>query len=135
MDLKEQLRRDEGCKSTVYFDTKGIPTVGVGRNLQNPGLSDDEIDYLLTNDVKKRFEALSGYKWFMGLDEVRRAAILNMSFMGVDKLLGFHDMIYHLSRGEWNEASMAAVDSQWAKDVGPGRSGRIAQQIQSGEWV
>ena len=49
--LIDQLRIHEGVEKTVYNDSEGIPTIGVGRNLRDRGLSDDEIDYLLSNDI------------------------------------------------------------------------------------
>ena len=42
----------EGRRSHIYTDTVGKLTIGVGRNLTDRGLSDDEIDYLLANDIK-----------------------------------------------------------------------------------
>jgi lysozyme len=30
--LEAELRRDEGVRYTIYADTMGIPTVGVGHN-------------------------------------------------------------------------------------------------------
>lgn len=40
---RQQLTVDEGVRARVYSDTIGIPTIGVGRNLRDVGLSQDEI--------------------------------------------------------------------------------------------
>ena len=48
------LRRHEGVEPYAYKDHLGYITVGVGRCLEKDvgmGLSDDEIDYLLKNDI------------------------------------------------------------------------------------
>ena len=47
--LIEQLRLHEGVEHMPYKDTVGKLTIGVGRNLDDRGLSDDEIDYILSN--------------------------------------------------------------------------------------
>jgi len=49
--IKKQLTLHEGRKNKPYKCTSGKITIGVGRNLDDNGLSEDEIDYLLTNDV------------------------------------------------------------------------------------
>ena len=49
--LKEQIKMHEGVETVVYLDTEGIETIGVGRNLKDRGLSDDEIDFMLDNDI------------------------------------------------------------------------------------
>ena len=46
-----QLRFHEGVRNQVYKDHLGIETIGVGRNLRDRGLSDEEVDYLLSNDI------------------------------------------------------------------------------------
>ena len=54
--LIEQLKRHEGVSKWAYEDHLGYITVGVGRCLDPEiglGLSDDEIDYLLRNDITR----------------------------------------------------------------------------------
>ena len=57
MEIREQIVKDlihhEGKKETVYLDSMGIETVAVGRNLSHVGLSEDEIMYLLNNDIDR----------------------------------------------------------------------------------
>ena len=70
--LIEQLRLHEGVEHKPYTDTVGKLTIGVGRNLDDRGLSDDEIDYILANDIKIVEDELDvwkdGEQW-MKLDE------------------------------------------------------------------
>ena len=47
----KQMSFHEGVKNKVYKDHLGIETIGVGRNLVDRGLSDEEVDYLLGNDI------------------------------------------------------------------------------------
>lgn len=136
MDIYEQLRRDEGVRLLPYGDTVGKLTIGVGRNLTDVGLSEDEIEFLLRNDVEKAYRQLhTGFSWFEGLDPVRQGALVNMAFnMGFVRLAGFHRFIDSLQEGDWDAASVNMLDSLWAKQVGM-RAMRLAEQIRLGRWV
>ena len=59
--LLEMLKRHEGVRSKVYLCSAGYETIGVGRNISNTGmgLSDDEVDYLLENDIARVIKELS----------------------------------------------------------------------------
>lgn len=132
--LKTQLRRDEGVVHKIYPDSKGIMTCGVGRNMQDPGLADDEIEYLLNNDVNHRIAAIRAFfPWTVTLDVCRFMVLVNMAFMGVEKLAGFKHMLTAMQLGDWESAAVELLDSQYAKDVGP-RADRLAQQLRTGKW-
>lgn len=142
MNLTDQLARDEGRRARMYQDTVGKWTGGVGRNLSDVPFSDDEIDLMLANDIAARKAQLGQYAWFLELDEIRQASVINMSFMGVHKLLGFPSMIHYLSIKDFPNAALAALDSDWARELHydpanplASRPGRVAQQIKSGEWT
>ena len=44
--LRAQLVLHEGSRLKPYRDTVGKLTIGIGRNLDDVGLSEDEVDYL-----------------------------------------------------------------------------------------
>lgn len=55
--LRAQLERDEGRSSTVYQDSLGYWTIGIGKLVderKGGGLSADEIDYILSNTSSVR---------------------------------------------------------------------------------
>jgi lysozyme len=133
--LEDQLRRDEGFRSHPYQDSVGKLTIGVGRNLDDVGISAQESDVLLANDIKAATVSLeSTFPWTMDLDEVRKGALLNMTFnIGVRGLSQFHDFLAKLEAKEFPGAKAAMLDSLWAKQVGP-RAQRLALQIESGFW-
>jgi lysozyme len=49
--LFTQLKLHEGVEQKAYLCSAGYITIGVGRNLEDRGLSDAEIEFLLDNDV------------------------------------------------------------------------------------
>ena len=57
MTLAQMLEAEEGRKRSAYQDHLGYWTIGVGRLIdrrKGGGLSPDEIDYLLTNDIRAK---------------------------------------------------------------------------------
>ena len=131
--LRDQLIRHEGLRLKPYRDTVGKLTIGVGRNLDDVGISRAEAEVLLDNDVAARVDALGRFPWYAALDEVRQAAILDMSFMGIARVLQFRKMIAALEADDWPSAAAELLDSKYARQVGA-RAEHLAQQIRSGEW-
>jgi lysozyme len=88
-DLVSQLKRDEGTSLKLYRDTRGFWTIGTGRNLDADGITSDENDLMLSNDVKRATVRLNAaFPFAASLDEVRRGVLLNMTFnMGIGGLL------------------------------------------------
>ncbi len=135
--LKKMLKRHEGVKTHAYEDHLGLTTIGVGRCLAEGslGLSEEEIDFLLDNDVSRcRKELTSEYEWFDDLDGVRREALIDLSFnIGQTRLRGFVKALGHMADGNYTEASKEFYDSKWATQVGD-RALEICQMIESGEY-
>ena len=100
-ELIEQLRLHEGVRSKVYLCSEGYETIGVGRNVSESGigLSDDEIAYLLANDIARcEQEIAERFDWFDDLDPVRQDAIIDMAFnLGITRLSQFQNMLRALS--------------------------------------
>ena len=138
MTLTEQLRRDEGTESCAYQDSLGYWTIGVGRLIdarKGGGLSNDEIDYLLDNDIKATTaEVLRALPWAARLSEPRRAVLVNMAFqMGTKGLLAFHRTLGSVEDGQYGDAAVEMLNSTWAKQT-PARAMRLATQMETDEW-
>jgi len=135
--LVQMLKRHEGVRDKVYMCSAGYETIGVGRNISESGLglADDEIDYLLSNDIRRCKEELIGeYDWFKDLDSVRQEAMLDMSFnMGQTRLRGFVKALGYMDIGDYDKAGDEFYDSRWATQVGD-RALEICQMIKSGEY-
>ena len=129
----KQMRFHEGVRNKVYKDHLGIETIGVGRNLVDRGLSDEEVDYLLTNDITiVENELDNGLSWWRDLDEVRQRAFADLAFnMGLPRLHGFFKMLDALQRRDYHAAADELLDSKYAKQVGE-RSNRVAEMIRTG---
>ncbi len=132
-DLVADLRRDEGVAHKPYRDTEGILSIGVGRNLEDRGISDEEIDFLLANDLQWVVVDLDrGAPWWREMTTNRQRALANMVFnLGWPRLSGFRKMLAALEAGDYDEAANQALDSRWAIQVGA-RAERIAELFRSG---
>ncbi len=138
MTLTEQLRRDEGTESCAYQDSLGYWTIGVGRLIdarKGGGLSNEEIDYLLDNDIKaKTHEVLRALPWAARLSEARQAVLVNMAFqMGTKGLLAFRRALGSVEDGQYGDAAVEMLNSTWAKQT-PARAMRLATQMETDKW-
>lgn len=137
-ELTTQLTRDEGRERSAYQDHLGFWTIGVGRLIdkrKGGGLREDEIDYLLRNDINDRIDQLGRrIPWFLQLDAARQGVLLNMSFqLGVDGLLAFKTTLARVRAGNYAGAKSSMLQSLWAKQT-PERAERLGIQMETGLW-
>tara|TARA_R100001460_G_scaffold36588_5_gene70216 strand:- start:1426 stop:1845 length:420 start_codon:yes stop_codon:yes gene_type:complete len=135
--LIDMIKRHEGVKSKVYKCSQGYETIGVGRNISESGLglSDDEIDYLLHNDLERCNEELAkAYDWYSELDKPRRDAMVDICFnLGITRLRGFVKALEAMSRQQFDIAADEFMDSRWATQVGY-RAEEVTEMIRTGTY-
>lgn len=139
MNITEQLKRDEGIKLHAYQDYLGFWTIGIGRLIdlrKGGGISQEEAEYLLQNDIKRRQRELAiCLPWFPELDEVRQGVLLNMAFqMGTGGLMKFKKALEFIRKGQYVAASNEMLASTWAEQT-PARAERLARQMMIGQWI
>ena len=136
--LIEMLKRHEGVKSHVYKCSAGYESIGVGRNISKTGLglSEDEVQYLLESDIARVIKELSSeYPWFSSLDDVRKDAMIDISFnLGATRLRGFKRALAAMDVADYKMAATEFLDSKWSRDV-KGRSYELASMIETGEYL
>jgi lysozyme len=128
------LKRDEGVRLFPYLDTAAPPkwTIGCGRNLSDNGISHDEVEYLLGNDVFRTEIEAKSFPWYDALDEVRQAVVLSMIFnLGLTKFKGFYNTIRAIERHDYETAAALMLQSKWAKQVGA-RATRLSEMMRTG---
>lgn len=134
-NIRELLLRDEGCVLKAYKDQVGKTTIGVGRNLDDKGISLAEAELMLDNDISEYTAAvIAELPWVARLDEPRRAVLVSMGFnLGVAGLLKFKKFLAAAEKGNWTQAKIEGLDSKWARQV-EHRSDRLMEQLVTGEW-
>lgn len=132
--LIKQLKKHEGVELKPYKCTSNKLTIGIGRNLEDVGISEHEAEYLLMNDLDTYMTAAKTYDWYNGLNDARKAVIVNMLFnMGQTNFNKFLKMKQALNVGDYAEAAKQMLNSRWAKQV-KGRSEELAAQMETGKW-
>jgi lysozyme len=151
----DQLKLDEGFKSSVYKDTEGIKTVGYGFNLEREGaqealdaagikksladlksgdvtMTEEEADRLMRGeyphfaDAAKRFVGATTWN---NLTLDRQKILTNMAYnMGESGLNQFKKLKAAIQKGDWKEAQTQMASSKWAGQV-KGRSDRLAARM------
>ena len=134
----EMLRKHEGVETHAYKCTANKTTIGVGRNIDPSGgigLSTDEINYLLANDVKRvNDELVTAFNWYKTLGNARKDAVMDMCFnMGIPRLKKFKKALAAMAKGDYVRAAAEFLDSRWAEQVGQ-RAITVTDIIRSGEY-
>jgi len=133
--LKKVLVRYEGFKFYPYIDTVGKITIGIGRNLSDVGITEDEAFYLLENDIKKaEKEAKEIFPEFDQLNDIRQEIIINMLFnLGKPRFLTFKKFIQAVKEKDFKKAAQEMLNSKWAKQV-KNRAKELAYAMENGKY-
>ena len=152
----DKLIQGEGLVLTVYQDTLGIDTIGIGRNLEDRGITKEELDWmdipnmdavyeygiteadamhLAKNDVQiVEEELVRAHPCVDKLDAVRQLVLVDMAFnMGVPRLSKFKKMWAAIYENKFDIAAKEMLDSRWAVQV-KSRSTKLAHAMHHGEF-
>lgn len=123
------LERHEGLRLKPYVDTAGKQTIGIGRNLTDVGISEDEALTMLANDLGEVLSDLETFDWWRGLSDRRQAAIADLRFnVGPGGFRLFRKLIHALAVGDWISAAQEIRHSQ----IAPARRADLAQMMEQG---
>ena len=118
-DLKETLILNEGIVLHPYKCTRGFLTIGVGRNIEQNGISSAEAELLLANDMDNVFSDLDrNISFWQTLPYNVRLVLCDMCFnLGIKKLLKFTRMLEAMEDRDFELAAEELLDSKYAKQV------------------
>lgn len=135
--FRHHLEWAEDRRNKAYLDNAKPPrvTIGVGRNLSDKGLSDEEIDFLLDNDIADVLRECAGLPYWMLLDDVRQLVVADCVFnLGMAGWRKFAKANTALADGDWDLAADEMKDSGWYKQVGR-RAMKLVEAMRSGLWL
>jgi lysozyme len=155
-DFIKKLIAHEGLRLEVYKDSLGIDTIGIGRNLEDRGITKEELDwmdipnmaivhtmgiteadamYLAENDVQiVEEELVRAHPCVNKLDAVRQLVVMDMAFnMGVPRLCKFKNMWNAIHEENYIAAAKEMLDSRWAIQV-KSRATKLANAMHNGEF-
>lgn len=142
ISMKEQLAMSnlidciiahEGRARYAYQDSLGYWSIGIGRNIDSRclrGLSFEEQNYLLSNDLQLCRSQLENKAYYKGQSQVRSEALVELCFnMGIKRLETFTKMLNAFVAKDYEEAAKELADSKWARQVGSTRLNNISKRI------
>lgn len=130
--IEKDLIRDEGYRTNVYKDTKGLLTIGVGHNLTAKGLCPEAIIAQLRFDLGEVHAQLSrAIPWWTETPEACQRVLLNLGFnLGVPGLLKFNNTLQLIHSKQYARAADALLKSAYAAQVGQ-RAVRLAMVLRA----
>ena len=133
-DLKEMLIKNEGMELKMYRCTSQKWTIGAGRNIQDNGISVDEAELMLKNDMDGVFNDLDrNIPFWQSMPYNVRLVLADMCFcLGINRLLKFTKMLEAMEERDFELAGEELLDSTYAVQV-KGRAKRNFRLVTDGE--
>jgi lysozyme len=124
-EIKTYIKENEGVRYKPYRCSAGKLTIGVGRNLDDNGLSDDEVDYLFNNDLQVCLaHAVTIFDNFTEYPNNVKTVVIDMLFnLGSTRFKTFKKFIKAIKEYNLPEACKQIEDSNYYKQV-PNRAKR-----------
>lgn len=132
----KMLAAEEGRRKFPYRCTAGKLTIGVGRNIEDRGISYATMDQMLTEDIEISLEASRHIfgPLFETFTQNRQLAILGMIFqLGEARFRTFSETIKAIKAGDWDAAAERAGNSLWAKQT-PQRAARVINMLRADQY-
>ncbi len=131
MNIFEHLRQAEGFRAHPYDDVGNL-SIGYGRNLSSLGITREEAEIMLVNDVERVRTELRGYDWYSQLSPVRKMTVESLVYnLGISRFKTFKNCIAAISVGNFDRASQEIYpDSLYAKQL-PDRAKKYAAWMKS----
>ena len=130
--LIDSVKEGEGLRLKPYRCTAGKLTIGYGRNLDDVGITKEEAELFLKNDLEKAEKDAEKFSVYSKLNQTRKDVLIEMVFnLGYSRLSNFKKMFEALEKGDYDEAANQMLDSSWHKQVGK-RAERLAYFMRIG---
>lgn len=149
---RKLIIKHEGVRDKVYDDTKGIPTIGIGFNLNRKdapqllkavgadynsiikggSLTYEQIGKLFNYNVAEAIDVAERLiPNFHKQPEFMKTVLIDMAFnLGQGKLSEFRQFLNAVRVGDYKKAAEEMIDSTWYDQVG-NRSKRLVQMVKS----
>ena len=132
--FKPLLRRHEGLRLKPYRCTAGKLTIGYGRNLDDRGITEEEAERLLHNDILICTLQLDKYlPWWSSHSENVQQVMVNMCFnLGISGFLEFKRTLGYIRDQKYSAAAVELKKSKWYGQVGS-RADELIVLLQGGK--
>ena len=139
-EVGKALRAEEGDVLTVFTDTTGNLTVGVGHKVLSKDklklgdtITEERKEKLLQQDREKAEQGAGKLISKLGQQPSGVKVVLTqMVFqLGLAGVRGFKDFLAALDQQDYQTAADEMLDSKWAREDSPDRAQRLADQIRA----
>lgn len=131
----EQIKQHEGLRLKPYQCSEGYWTIGYGRNLETNGISSEEAEELLLNDLSDVEETLHSIGLLDGHNDARQAVLINMCFqLGFRGLMKFKNTLNYIKAHRYEDAAREMLVSRWSMQT-PNRAKELSEQMRTGEFL
>ena len=133
--LIEDIKMEEGYRSSVYLDTLEKPTIGYGFLIDSLELQEDICQLILMRKLEKLIKTIKfNFKWFDDMPEKIQDVVINICYqLGVSGFSKFKKTIQFMKNKQWDKASVEMLDSKWAREQTPQRALRLSETVKSVE--
>ena len=133
--LFEDIKMEEGYRSSVYLDTLEKPTIGYGFLIDSLELQEDICQMILMRNLEKLIKTIKfNFKWFDDMPEKVQDVVINICYqLGVSGFSKFKKTIQFMKNKQWDKASVEMLDSKWAREQTPQRALRLSETVKSVE--
>ena len=130
--IKEQLIEHEGLRLKPYRCPAGRLTIGIGRNLDDKGITESEAFDLLYNDLRECEKDIRGmFPDFDNLPENIQLVLTDMRFqLGWKGFRCFRLMIRAVYNQDWPEMIHQMKDSAWYGQT-PNRANNLIRMVEA----
>lgn len=134
--FRDLLIKHEGMRFRPYKCTAGKTSIGVGRNLDDVGITHFEAMVMLSADIERvTKESVAAFPWFQSINVTRQDVILSMAFnMGLPRLMTFKKMLQAVSCQDYVRAAQEMRESKWRGQVGR-RADELATMMETGIYA
>ena len=129
-EAKQMLIKHEGIRVHPYKCSEDKLTIGIGRNLEANGISEEEAMYLLDNDIDRVIKNLDKiFPAWKVMPSKARLVCIDMCFqMGITGFMNFRRTRALMEMGAWLEASEELLRSKYAVQT-PNRAAYNSRQL------
>lgn len=130
------LTRHEGKKYSVYQDSEGYWTLGIGHLVdarKGGKLSERMVNFIFAEDVAEKTDQVKkNLPWAQALSNTRFNVLIDLCFnLGITGLLKFGKMLHALETRDYKTAAAELLDSKAARQL-PARYTELANLLIAG---
>lgn len=129
--LQKSVRAHEGCKLKAYQDSEGVWSIGIGRNMQQMTITEQQANEWLAEDLESAVRELDrAVEGWRAHSPARQNVLIELMFqLGAPNLLGFVKMLSAMRSQDYAGAALELLASRYASQV-PKRANTLARRLE-----